>query len=256
MASEIELKFLITTDGWKQYAGQPTEIKQYYLPSGTALACDDDNVTITVPGYDPVTIPVSKLEKGFLEVFDFLEVFKKLGEIKVDKSTELRVRSKNENNLTITVKQKTKDPNRRSEFESRLKDGNAFNALSGQSQGSMVGKERYKLDKKALRDAGIISQEMYDAVKEIIVDEYDAIHNPYLQENGVPKNAVLEIEFEPGTTPDDLKEFQTELAALEEWFATPVTSEQATSLKNQKIAAAAAVLFQEAFCKIEGLEQK
>ena len=232
MASEIELKFLITTDGWGQYAGKPTEIKQYYLPSGTTLARDDNNVTITAPGYASVVIPVSELEKGFLKVFN------QTNKIIVGDNTELRVRSKNEK-LTITLKQETERDDTRKEFESSLKV-NAFNALSEQSQGSMVVKERYKLDKKALRDAGIISQEMYDAVEEIIVDEYDATHHAYLQANGVPKGAVSEFEFNSDTTSEDLKEFQTELAALEEWFATPVTPEQATSLKNQKIAAAAA----------------
>ena len=162
------------------------------------------------------------------------------------------MRSKNENNLTITVKQKTEDPNKQSEFESRLKDGNAFNALSEQSQGSMVGKERYKLDKKALRDAGIISQEMYDAVEEIIVDEYDATHHAYLQANDVPKKAVLEIEFTEGTSEEDVERFKKEFSE-KAGFATPVTPEQATSLKNKNIAAAAAA--QELFLQEQANER-
>ena len=250
MASEIELKFLITTeDSWKKYAGEPTEIKQYYLPSETTLALKDDNVTITVPGYASVVIPVSKLKQ------DFLDVFNQTNKIIVGDKTELRVRSKNENNLTITVKQKTKDPNRRSEFESSLTNVNAFNALSEQSQGRMVGKERYKLDKKQLLRDGIISQEMYDAVEEIIVDEYDATHHAYLQANGVLKNAVSEIEFTEGTSEDDVERFKKEFSE-KAGFATPVTSEQATSLKNKNIAAAAAEAAAEAVLLQKSFEER
>jgi CYTH domain-containing protein len=244
MASEIELKFFITTDRWKQYEGQPTEIKQYYLPSGTTLARDDSNVTITAPGYDSVVIPVSELKS------DFLDAFTKLGEeITVGDKTELRVRSKQANGqqkLTITLKQDTKDSNTRNEFESSLTNVDAFNALSGQSQGRMVGKKRYKLDKKALCDAGIISQEMYNAVGEIIVDEYDEDHHAYLQANDVPENAVLEIEFKEGTSEDDVERFKREFSQ-NAGFATPITDKQKKALKNKNIAAAAAEAAQEFF---------
>jgi hypothetical protein len=103
----------------------------------------------------------------------------------------------------------------------------------------MVGKKRYKLNKEALRDAGIISQEMYDAVKEIIVDEYDEDHHAYLQANDVPENAVLEIEFKEGTSKDDVERFKTEFSQ-NAGFAIPITDEQKKALKNQNIAAAAA----------------
>jgi len=56
MQLETEYKFISTdpTDDCVKHAGEPTEIKQYYLPSGTTLARDDNNVTITAPGHDPV----------------------------------------------------------------------------------------------------------------------------------------------------------------------------------------------------------
>jgi hypothetical protein len=151
------------------------------------------------------------------------------------------VRSKQANEqqkLTITLKQNTKDPNTRDEFESSL-NVEAFELLSEQSQGRMVGKKRYTLNKEELRDAGIISQEMYDAVGEIIVDEYDDPHHAYLQENGVPKNAVLEIEFKEGTSEDDVKRFKTEFSE-KAGFAIPITDEQKKALKNKNIAADAA----------------
>jgi len=247
MASEIELKFLTTTDGWKQYADEPTEIKQYYLPSGTTLARDDNNVTITAPGHDPVLIPVSELQSDFLDAFT-----KPDEEITVGDKTELRVRSKQANEqqkLTITLKQDTEKSNTRKESQSSL-NLKAFELLSGQSQGRMVVKERYKLDPKTLlKDLlepliqdGTISQEMYDnacqAVKEIVVDVYNGVHHSYLQANGVPKNAVLEIEFKEGTSEDVIKELIKALS--QEWFATPVTSKQEKSLKNKNIAADAA----------------
>jgi CYTH domain-containing protein len=231
MASEIELKFLITKDGWKKYAGKPKEIKQYYLPSETTLALNGDDVTITAPGYNPVVIPVSDLKQ------DFLDVFNQTNEITVDDKTELRVRSKN-GEPTITLKQNTKDPNTRDEFESSL-NVEAFELLSVQSQGRMVGKKRYKLDKDTLLRDGIISQAMYDAVEEIIVDEYDKDHHDYLRDNGVPENAVLEIEFKKGTSKDHVERFKTEFSE-NAGFATQIKDKQKEALKNQNIAAAAA----------------
>jgi CYTH domain-containing protein len=238
MASEIELKFLTTTDGWKQYAGKPKEIKQYYLPSETTLTLNGDNVTITAPSCAPVVIPVSDLppnskNESLVDAFEALDTT-----ITVGGKTELRVRSKNEE-PTITLKRDTKDSNTRNEFESSLTNVDAFNTLSEQSQGRMVGKKRYKLDKKALCDAGIISQEMYDAVGEIIVDEYDEDHHAYLRDKGVLKYTVSEIEFKEGTSEGDLERFKTEFSQ-NAGFATPITDEQKIALKNKNIAAYAA----------------
>jgi CYTH domain-containing protein len=238
MASEIELKFLITKDGWKKYAGKPKEIKQYYLPSETTLTLNGDKVTITAPGCDPVVIPVSDLPTNSKNE-SFVDAFQALGPIiTVDGETELRVRSKNEE-LTITLKRKTEDSNTRDEFESSLNNVEAFELLSVQSQGRMVGKKRYKLDKDTLFRDGIISQEMYDAVGEIIVDEYDEDHHTYLRDNGVPENAVLEIEFKKGTSKDDVVRFKTEFSE-KAGFATQIMDKQKEALKNQNIAAAAA----------------
>jgi hypothetical protein len=184
-----------------------------------------------------VVIPVSELKP------DFLDAFTKPGEeITVGDKTELRVRSKQANGqqkLTITLKQDTKDSNTRNEYESSLTNVDAFNALSEQSQGRMVGKKRYKLDKDTLFQDGIISQEMYNAVGEIIVDEYDEDHHAYLQANDVPENAVLEIEFKEGTSKDDVERFKTEFSE-KAGFAIPITDEQKKALKNKNIAAAAA----------------
>jgi CYTH domain-containing protein len=238
MASEIELKFLTTTDGWKKYAGKPKEIKQYYLPSGTTLARDDNNVTITAPDCAPVVIPVSDLPPNSNNE-SFVDAFEALGPtITVGGKTELRVRSKN-GEPTITIKRDTNDdPNKRNEFESSLNNAKAFELLSVQSQGRMVGKKRYKLDKDTLFQDGIISQEMYDAVEEIIVDEYDEDHHAYLRDNGVPE-AVLEIEFEGRTPPEAVERFKTEFSK-KSGFAIPITPQQKEALKNKNIAADAA----------------
>ncbi len=238
MASEIELKFLTTTDGWKNHAGKPKEIKQYYLPSETTLTLNGDKVTITAPGCAPVVIPVSDLPPNSNNE-SFVDAFEALGPtITVGGKTELRVRSKNEE-LTITLKRDTKDSNTRNEFESYLKNVEAFELLSVQSQGGMVGKKRYKLDKDTLFHDGIISQEMYDAVGEIIVDEYDKDHHAYLRDKGVLKYTVSEIEFKEGTSEGDVKRFKTEFSQ-NAGFATPITDEQKIALKNKNIAAYAA----------------
>jgi CYTH domain-containing protein len=250
MASEIELKFRTTTYGWKNHAGQPKEIKQHYLPSETTLTLNGDKVTITAPGCAPVVIPVSDLPPNskngsFVDAFEALDTT-----ITVGGKTELRVRSKNEE-LTITLKQDTKDSNTRDEFESYLNNAEAFKLLSGQSQGRMVGKKRYKLDKDTLFEDGIISPEMYNAVGEIIVDEYDKDHHAYLRDNGVPE-AVLEIEFKEGTSEDDVERFKTEFSK-KAGFAIPITPQQKEALKNKNIAADAAADAAVAVAEVAGI---